>query len=185
MLKVWNESINTILRDGFLRLLGYMNTDLHTSKQGIDLISKFEGFRSMPYICPAGYLTVGIGIRIPSKSQFLKQFPQGLTLDQAKAQLAERLVTIEEVAVKKLVKVKLTQEQFDALVSFTFNVGKTSLANSTLLKHLNLGDYDKAAKEFKRWNKASINGKMTPLAGLTRRRLAEEHLFEGKEWRTV
>jgi lysozyme len=79
-----------------------------------------------------------------------------------------------EAGVKRLVKVPLAQGQFDALVSFSFNVGLGALGSSTLLRKLNAGDYRGAAAEFPRWNKAG--GKV--YEGLTRRRAAERSLFE-------
>ena len=79
-----------------------------------------------------------------------------------------------ESSVKKYVKVPLNANQLGALVSFTYNLGEANLASSTLLRKLNAGDYDGAAAEFARWNRA--NGKI--MAGLTRRRLAEAALFK-------
>jgi len=79
-----------------------------------------------------------------------------------------------EASVKKYVKVPLNDNQLGALVSFTYNLGAANLASSTLVRKLNAGDYDGAAAEFARWNRA--NGKI--MAGLTRRRLAEASLFK-------
>lgn len=97
-----------------------------------------------------------------------------MTIDQ---QTADRLLKTGLVGyendVLKVVRVKLTQGQFDALVSFTYNLGARSLSTSTLLRKLNAGDYAGAADEFLRWNKAG--GKV--LNGLTRRREAERALF--------
>lgn len=94
-----------------------------------------------------------------------------------KQETAERLLKVGLVSyesdVSRLVKVSLTQGQFDALVSFTYNLGARSLSTSTLLRKLNAGDYAGAADEFMRWNKAG--GKV--LNGLTRRREAERALF--------
>jgi GH24 family phage-related lysozyme (muramidase) len=81
--------------------------------------------------------------------------------------------------VNRLVTVEINQNQFDALVDFTFNLGSGALAGSTLLKKLNAGDYEGAANEFKRWN--HVNGK--PSKGLTRRRAAEEKMFLGQDWK--
>ena len=80
-----------------------------------------------------------------------------------------------EEAVRRLVKVPLTANQFDALVSFCYNCGEGNLAKSTLLKRVNAGDHDGAATEFHKWNKAG--GKV--LAGLTRRRASESLLYQG------
>ena len=83
--------------------------------------------------------------------------------------------------VNDLVKVKLKQNQFDALVSWVFNLGPANLKASTMLKFLNAGDYHLIPSQIKRWNKAG--GKV--LEGLIRRREAEALLFEGKEWHEV
>jgi len=99
-----------------------------------------------------------------------------VTPEEAEALLIEDLKTSEE-AVERLVKVDLTQNQFDALVSFVFNLGQGNFSKSTLLRKLNRGEYEGAAEEFVRWNKARVEGELKPLAGLTRRRTAEAALF--------
>ncbi len=103
-----------------------------------------------------------------------KPIRPGMTI---KEETAERLLHTGLVGyesdVSKLVKVKLTQGQFDALVSFAYNLGARALSTSTLLQKLNSGDYAGAADEYTRWNKAG--GKVLP--GLTRRREAERALF--------
>jgi lysozyme len=81
-------------------------------------------------------------------------------------------------AVKDLVKVTLNQAQFDALVSFTFNLGRGNLASSDLLARLNNNDYDSVPYELSRWNKATVGGVLQPLPGLTRRRNEEGILFQ-------
>ncbi|MBJ9276498.1 lysozyme [Citrobacter amalonaticus] len=103
-----------------------------------------------------------------------KQVKPGMTIDQTTADrlLKTGLVSYEN-DVLKLVRVKLTQGQFDALVSFAYNVGSRALSTSTLLKKLNAGDIKDAADEFLRWNKAG--GKVMP--GLTNRRTAERDVF--------
>lgn len=98
-----------------------------------------------------------------------------ITLDQAEKLLAQDLFTAES-AIRQYVKVELNQNQFDALVSFAFNLGSGNLASSTLLKKLNAGDYAGAKQEFQRWNKAQ--GKV--LDGLTRRRKMEADTFVKK-----
>lgn len=139
---------------------------MKTSNNGINLIKQFEGCALNAYKCPAGVWTIGYG--------HTKNVKQGMkiTTNQATSLLKEDLATYENY-VNKYVKVKLNQNQFDALVSFTFNCGGGALKSSTLLKKLNKGDYTGAANELLRWNKA--NGKI--LAGLTRRRKAEKALF--------
>ena len=90
-------------------------------------------------------------------------------------------VEVFEKAVNELVEVPLEQNQFDSLISWTFNLGPTNLKNSTLLKVLNNKNYDEVPTQIKRWNKAG--GKV--LQGLVRRREAEALLFQGKDWTEV
>ncbi|MEH5376316.1 MULTISPECIES: lysozyme [Citrobacter] len=145
-----------------------------TSEKGIRLIKQFEGCRLTAYPDPGtgGYpWTIGYGWTHPVDGKPVKR---GMTIDQATADrlLKTGLVGYEN-DVLKVAKVKLTQGQFDALVSFAYNVGSRALSTSTLLKKLNDGDIKGAADEFLRWNKAG--GKV--LNGLTRRREAERALF--------
>ena len=139
---------------------------MKTSTVGINLIKEFEGCGLTAYKCPAGVWTIGYG--------HTKDVKQGMkiTKEQATNLLTEDLKTYENY-VNKYVTVSLNQNQFDALVSFTFNCGGGALKTSALLRKLNKGDYEGAANELLRWNKA--NGKV--LAGLTRRRKAERELF--------
>lgn len=141
---------------------------MQTGREGIELIKGFEGLRLSKYQDVVGKWTIGYGhLILPSES-----FPNPLTEKQAEDLLRKDLAT-SEAGVARLVKVKLSQQQFDALVSFTFNLGAGNLQSSTLLKKLNAGDYSGAAEELLRWNKAG--GK--EVAGLTRRRAAERKLF--------
>lgn len=95
------------------------------------------------------------------------------TQEMADAWFAEDIAWVED-CVNRAVTVPMTQEEFDALASLCFNIGCKAFSGSTLVKLLNAGDYDGASGQFKRWDKQS--GKV--LAGLTRRRSAEEALFE-------
>ncbi len=144
---------------------------MQTSDKGIDLIKQFEGCKLTAYQDSVGVWTIGYGWTQPVDG---KPIRAGMTIKQ---ETAERLLKTGLVSyesdVSRLVKVGLTQEQFDALVSFTYNLGARSLSTSTLLRKLNAGDYAGASDEFLRWNKAG--GKV--LAGLTRRREAERALF--------
>ena len=148
-----------------------------TSDQGINLIKKFEGLHKigddgkvLAYRCPANVLTIGYGHTKGVKRNMK------ITKAEAEALLREDLRTYE-AEVKRLVNVPLTQYQFDALVSFVFNLGAANFASSTLLKRLNTGNYEAVPAQFMRWNKARVNGKLQPLKGLTRRRSAEAALF--------
>ena len=147
---------------------------MQTSPEGIALIKGFEGRRLTAYPDPGtggAPWTIGYGWTYSVDGKPIKP---GMKIDQATADrlLKTGLVSYEN-DVLKLIKVKVTQNQFDALVSFTYNVGSRALSTSTLLKKLNAGDNKGAADEFLRWNKAG--GKV--LNGLTRRREAERALF--------
>ena len=147
---------------------------MQTSDKGIALIKQFEGCKLTAYQDSVGVWTIGYGWTKPVDG---KPIRAGMTIKQ---ETAERLLKTGLVSyendVSRLVKVDLTQGQFDALVSFTYNLGARSLSTSTLLRKLNAGDYAGAADEFLRWNKAG--GKV--LNGLTRRREAERALFLGQ-----
>ena len=144
---------------------------MQTSEKGIALIKQFEGCKLTAYQDSVGVWTIGYGWTQPVDG---KPIRAGMTIKQ---ETAERLLKTGLVSyesdVSRLVKVGLTQGQFDALVSFTYNLGARALSTSTLLRKLNAGDYAGAADEFLRWNKAG--GKV--LNGLTRRREAERALF--------
>ena len=136
------------------------------SANGLGLLIHFEGFRDKAYRDSAGVWTIGYG------STKGVHAGQRITRDQAAIRLADD-VSQAESAVSRLVAVPLTQGQFDALVSFVYNLGAGGLAKSTLLKRLNAGDYPGAADEFLKWVKAG--GRR--LQGLVRRRAAERALF--------
>jgi len=146
---------------------------LKISAQGKALIKHYEGLRLIAYLCPAGVWTIGYG--------HTETAYEGQRIDVAQASdlLSSDLIKYEQ-AVNRLVKVPLTQKQFDALVSFTFNLGAGSLQRSSLLYKLNQRDYRGAAKEFTRWVYArdGKTNKMRKLAGLVRRRKAEQKMFE-------
>lgn len=144
------------------------NVMLTTGAKGLALIKDFEGLRLEKYQDVVGKWTIGYGHLILST----ESFPRPITLVQADALLRQDLA-VSEAGVNKWVSMALTQNQFDALVSFTFNLGVGNLQNSTLLKMLNQGQLQAAADQFLRWNKAG--GKEVP--GLTRRRIAERSLF--------
>ena len=139
---------------------------MKTSKKGIELIKKYEGFSSQAYHCPAGVLTIGYG-----HTKMVKKNDK-ITKEQAEKLLKEDLVS-RELCVEKAVKVPLTQAMFDSLVSFVYNVGSGNFTTSTLLKKLNKGDYVGASNEFPRWNKA----RKVVLNGLVKRREDERKLF--------
>lgn len=140
----------------------------------IALIEEYEGFRPRWYRDPAGVWTIGYGHTDAAGHPRHVDNPD-LAITKADARtILERDLPRYEAYVTRLVKVPMNENQFGALVSFTYNLGAGSLASSTLLRKLNAGDYAGAAAEFPRWNKAG--GKV--LNGLVRRRAAERALFE-------
>lgn len=144
---------------------------MQINPKGIALIKEFEGCRLTAYQDSVGVWTIGYGWTNPVDGKPVKA---GM---QIKQETAERLLKTGlvsyEADVSRMLKVGVTQCQFDALVSFCYNLGAKALSTSTLMRKLNAGDTFGAADEFLRWNKAG--GKV--LAGLTRRREAERALF--------
>jgi len=137
------------------------------SDKGLALIKEFEGVRLAAYLDSVGVPTIGYG---HTKGV---QMGDRCSMEEAAAWLAEDCEEAED-CVNGAVNVPLTQHEFDALISFVFNLGCGNFRKSTLLKKLLDSDYDGAAQEFQRWDKAG--GQV--LAGLTKRRLAEARLFE-------
>jgi len=147
---------------------------MNISKEGIALIKKFEGCELEAYKCAAGVWTIGYG--------HTKDVKEGevITKEEAESMLVHEL---QEYCsdVDIAVKVDLKQNEFDALVSWTYNLGPTNLNSSTMLRVLNEGKHDDVPTQIKRWNKAG--GEV--LKGLIRRRNAEALMFEGKDWSEV
>ncbi len=139
------------------------------NQQGIELIKSLEGFRSEPYVCAGGYLTIGYGHKLlPSDSYKI------VSPEKAQQILENDLRRIERL-VLKYINVGINDDQFAALVSFTFNVGAAALQRSTLRQKINYGYYEDGAKEFLKWVYAG--GKK--IMGLVRRRRLESELFSG------
>lgn len=147
-----------------------MPSQMKLSQDGLDMVKKYEGLYTKAYHCPAGVLTIGYGHTGPDVKP-----GQRIREAQAEKMLRQDMGKFED-AVRRQVKVPLTQGQFDALVSFTFNCGEGALKNSTLLKKLNSGDYAGAQAEFQRWNKGG--GRVLP--GLVKRRAEEAQMFGNK-----
>tara|TARA_R100000995_G_C3476780_1_gene121411 strand:+ start:90 stop:533 length:444 start_codon:yes stop_codon:yes gene_type:complete len=147
---------------------------MKTSAEGIALIKKFEGLELDSYQCSANVWTLGYG------------HTQGVAEGDSCSEEEAEIILVNdlkefETYVNALVDVELDQNQFDALVAWTFNLGPTNLRTSTLLKKLNAGDYNDVPSEIKRWNRAG--GQV--LDGLIRRREAEALLFAGEQWENV
>jgi lysozyme len=155
-------------------LISLRRRKLKTSQEGISLIKKFEGCELTAYQCSAGVWTIGYG--------HTKGVEKGMTISKESAEemLVEELHEYENY-INDNVTASLSQNQFDAMVSWVYNLGPANLKASTLLKVLNAGDYDGVPAQIKRWNKA---GGQT-LDGLIRRREAEALLFQNKEWYEV
>ena len=149
---------------------------LKISEKGLDLIRNFESLYLKAYLCPAGIWTIGYG--------HTKNVKEGDIVD--KSQANNFLIDdtyIAEFYVRKYVDVPLKQHAFDALVSWTFNLGAGNLKNSTMLKVINSGQFDEVAEQIKRWDKGRVGGELKQLSGLVKRRKAEAILFCGGDWK--
>ena len=144
------------------------------SKNGLDLIKEFESFKSKPYLCPSQKATIGFGSTY---------YPDGkkVTLQDKEITEEKAFEILEYIAnkdfgsnINKVVKVPLNQNQFDALVSFAYNIGNGNFNSSTLLRWLNQCNYKEASMQLLRWDKS----KGIVLNGLTKRRKAEKALFD-------
>jgi lysozyme len=141
------------------------------NKETLELIKTFEGLELIAYYDPVGVLTIGYGHTNMAGPP--KIVPGMRITAQEASDILMNDLKKYEAAVSKHVKVPLNQNQYGALVSFTYNLGEGNLSKSTLVKKLNVKDYEGAANEFPKWNKAG--GKV--LKGLVRRRAAEQALF--------
>ena len=140
---------------------------MQMSQDGLDnLLKKFEGCKLKAYRCPAGVCTIGYG---HTSSAGAPEVVDGMTITQAQAdEILKRDLVKFESAVTDLVKVRLTQNQFDVLVDFAYNAGVGNLKSSTMLKKVNASDLDVVPAELMKWTKGG--GKVLP--GLVRRRQA-------------
>ena len=142
--------------------------------QAIELVKRFEGFRSYSYIDSSGLPVIGYGqTRVNGTTVRMGQF---ITPALANAALEQELINIQR-SVLAHVKVDLNPHQLGALTSLVYNAGVVIVKDSTLIRKLNAGDYAGAAREFPRWNKANLGGALVVYPGLTKRRLAEQQLF--------
>lgn len=154
---------------------------MRVSTNFIRLLEEFEGRKNQVYNCPAGCPTIGIGHKLTDQEINSGQiiiagqaidYRQGLSDEQIDALVCQDAQKFEET-VNSLIRVPLNQNQFDALVSFTFNIGAGALASSTLLKVLNGSNYTAVPEQMKRWKFS--NGQVLP--GLVTRRQKEADLF--------
>lgn len=145
------------------------------SEEGIVFIREFEGYYPYVYKDSAGLDTIGIGHLIKPGEKFdtplMAEAAKKLFLEDAHQAIK---------AVNKRVNVKLEQNQADALISLTYNIGGENFGMSTLLKFVNSEKHQEAPEWFLPWNKVTLNGKKVPVKGLTRRRVAEAKLYKGE-----
>lgn len=143
------------------------------SQNCINLIKLFEGYKPKAYLCPAGVPTIGYGSTMYSTGIKIKL---GDTINEQQAN--ELLMWELKNKAYALHGLKINQNQFDALLSFCFNLGIGAFAKSTLKKKIVANPNDKSIKdEFMKWNKARVGGQLMELKGLTRRRIAEAELY--------
>jgi len=142
----------------------------HITQKGLDLIKRFEGFSPTIYICPGGYPTIGYGHVVKKHEDFSNGINEveAENLLRQDSEIAERLVF-------RLIHVTLTDGQFDALVSFTFNLGGGALQRSTLRRKVNREEHSQVPAQLMRWVWAGGR----KLRGLIRRRKAESILYDG------
>ena len=146
------------------------------SQRGVSLIKRFEGFRGVAYLCPAGVPTIGWGT---TKDVTASDVKSGRSITRADA---DRLLMLDlaeyETAVNMATpSAKMNQNQFDACVCFAYNIGAAGFRGSSVAKAHNRGDFAAAARAFGLWNKARVGGILKPLPGLTARRAAEAALY--------
>ncbi len=142
----------------------------HVTEEGLNLIKRFEGFSPTIYLCPAGYPTIGYGhVVLPHERE---HFAAGITQAEA-TEILQKDVGIAERAVVRLISVPLTDGQFDALVSFTFNLGAGALQRSTLRRKANRGEHESVPAELMKWVWAA--GKRLP--GLVLRKKTEVSVY--------
>lgn len=146
------------------------------SQKAIDLIKKFEGFKTNSYLCPAGVPTIGYGSTVWTDGRRVR-LGQVISLQDA-----EKLVAYHLSIVIHFIPDNVTQNQFDALTSFLYNVGVANFRKSTLLKKVKENPDDVSIKdEFMKWTLARKNGQLVQLPGLVKRRKYEADLYYEKD----
>jgi len=141
------------------------------TQKGLNLIKRFEGFYPNIYLCPAGYPTIGYGHLVRPGEE--KVFEGGIPSEKAGEALLLKDLDIAAGSVLRLIHVPLTDEQFDAMVSFTFNLGGGALQRSTLRRKINREEHEEVPEQLMRWVWAGGR----KLKGLIRRRKAEADLY--------
>lgn len=146
---------------------------MKASKLAYNTIKRYESYSPKPYLCPAGYNTIGYGHLIPANVNY-----NFVSIETAN-QLLQSDIEIVEKALNKLIDIPITQNQFDALISLVFNWGVGNFEKSEGLKLLNQGKFDECAKEFFSIEEGVVNIKGKKSQGLINRRI-----FELKIWNT-
>jgi lysozyme len=148
---------------------------MQLSYAGGKFLEEREGFKSYAYRDTNGTWTIGFGTTYIDG----KPVEPGMTCTREQASLwMEKDTAIIQTAINKVVRVPLKQNQFDALVSFIYNIGIAAFLGSTMLKMINAAAFIDAANQFPRWDKETIGGKLVANKGLHARRLLEQSLFE-------
>jgi lysozyme len=152
---------------------------MNPSTDAYELIKSAEGFSAVVYDCPAGHATIGYGHKLHDGPATDNDKRLLWSSDHAQI-ILERDTLLAAQAVDKAVTVPLNQHQFDALVSWTYNMGAGYLnaKSCTWLRELNNGNYEIVPSELKKWNKGTVKGILTVLPGLDIRRKKEAELFE-------
>lgn len=146
---------------------------MKASRDCLALIEASEGFRSAPYLCPAGIATIGFGSTFYEDGTHVTLKDAPISRERAESLMLAKLAAEFEPSVNQFVKVAVNQGKFDALVDFAYNMGCGALKGSTLLRKLNLADYVGAADQFDVW--VHSDGRVLP--GLVERRAREKQLF--------
>jgi len=164
-------------------------SELTTSDKGIQFIKDYEKLEKKLYDDAADNATIGYGHlvhkgKVGTDADAEKDYKDGITEEKATELLKQDVKDIAEKAVKDYVTVDLSQNEFDALVAFTFNVGGGSLKSSTLLKNVNSGTAtaETITSNFKAWNKITKDGKKVEAAGLTKRRTQEAAIYNSADY---
>ena len=148
---------------------------MQMNERGMALLRQFEGCKLTAYLCPAGVATIGFGVTGPT-------IKLGMTITQAQADdmLAKALAPRGDALDLMLGTVETTPDEFSAMLCLLYNIGADNFRRSTVLARHLLGNHLGASKAFSLWNKARVQGVMTILPGLTRRRAAEAKLYLGE-----
>ena len=145
---------------------------MKVNQEGLDIIKHFEGYSSTVYADPIGIPTIGFGSIWDKEGNRLTMDHEPITEQEGEFLLVRELKHVES-AIARLIRVELTENQFSAIASLTFNIGSGRLKSSTLRAKINREDYSGASAEFPKWRRAG--GRI--LKGLVRRRKAERELF--------